>query len=279
LAIRLIAMDIDGTLLDSTGQLPDENLETIEQAAKRGIKIVIVTGRRFDSARAVARRLSCDIHLIANNGALIKSKVGETLYRRLLPVATARGVLEATPEHRASAGVIFDRPEAKQVILERVDWENPFVGPYLRRHKHHVAEMAPLTSCLDTEDPVEVLFLGECAAMRRIMELLGRLPIARNYRMALTEYEQRNLSMLDVLEPSVSKGAALADFARQAGIAREEVMAIGDNWNDREMLEYAGLPVVMENSVAELKSMGWMVTLSNDECGVSHAIRTFVLRN
>jgi Cof subfamily protein (haloacid dehalogenase superfamily) len=277
-SIRLIAMDIDGTLLDSTGRLPDENLSTIEQAEKRGIRIVIVTGRRFDSARSIAAKLSGDVHLIANNGALIKSKTGETLYRKLLPVGTARDVLEATPEHRASAGVIFDRPDAKQVVLERVDWENPFVGPYLRRHRHHVAEIAPLTSCLDAEDPVEVLFLGECAAMRRIMEVLERLPIARNYRTALTEYERRNLSMLDVLESSVSKGAALAEFARQIGITRDEVMAIGDNWNDREMLEYAGLSVVMENSVPELKSMGWKVTLSNDECGVSHAIRTFVLR-
>jgi 5-amino-6-(5-phospho-D-ribitylamino)uracil phosphatase len=278
LAIRLIAVDIDGTLLDSTGQLPEENLATIEQAAKRGIRIVIVTGRRFDSARSIASKLSCDVHLIANNGALIKSKSGETLYRKLLPAATARNVLEATPEHRASAGVIFDRPAEKQVVLERVDWENPFVGPYLRRHRHHVAESVPLTSCLTAEDPIEVLFLGECTAVRRVMEILERLPAPRCYRMSLTEYENRNLSMLDVLESSVSKGAALAEFARQVGIARHEVMAIGDNWNDREMLEYAGLPVVMENSVSELKSMGWTITLSNDECGVSHAIRTYVFR-
>jgi len=271
-------MDLDGTLLDSTGQLPDENVATIELAAQRGISIVIVTGRRFDSARSIAAKLSCDIHLIANNGALIKSKDGDTLYRRLLPTATARAVLEATSEHRASTGVIFDRPGGKQVILERIDWESPFVGPYLRRHRHHVEEMAPLTACLDSEDPVEVLFLGECGAMRQIMGLLERQPISANYRLALTEYERRNLSMLDVLEPTVSKGAALAELARRRGIDRKEVMAIGDNWNDREMLEYAGLPVVMENSVPELKSTGWTVTLSNDECGVSHAIRTFVLR-
>lgn len=265
-------------MLDSTGQLPDENVASIEQAAKRGISIVIVTGRRFDSARAIAEKLSCDIHLIANNGALIKSKSGQTLYRKLLPTATARSVLEATTEHRSSTGVIFDRPGGKQVILERIDWDSPFVGPYLRRHRHHVEEMSPLIACLGSEDPVEVLFLGPCAAMRQIMGLLERQSISASYRLALTEYERRNLSMLDVLEPTVSKGAALAEFARQRGINRDEVMAIGDNWNDREMLEYAGFPIVMENSVSELKSTGWTVTLSNDECGVSHAIRTFVLR-
>jgi Cof subfamily protein (haloacid dehalogenase superfamily) len=271
-------MDLDGTLLDSGGNLPPQNVETVAEAAKRGIAIVIVTGRRFDSARAIAGELPCDVQLVVNNGALIKSKSGETLYRKLLPVATARHVLEATPEHRASAGVIFDRPLGKQVVFERVDWEGSFVGPYLRRHRHHVAETAPLTDCLDVEDPVEILFLGECAAMRRILEKLEGLPIAQHYRLALTEYEERNLSMLDVLERSVSKGAALADCAQRLGIAREDVMAIGDNWNDREMLEYAGLPIVMANSVPQLKSAGWPVTLSNDECGVSHAIRTYVLR-
>jgi hydroxymethylpyrimidine pyrophosphatase-like HAD family hydrolase len=83
--------------------------------------------------------------------------------------------------------------------------------------------------------------------------------------------------LLDVLRYGVTKGMALAEWARRLGIARAEVMAIGDNWNDREMLEYAGLPVLMGNSVPELKSLGWTLTLSNDDCGVAHAIRTHVL--
>ena len=113
--------------------------------------------------------------------------------------------------------------------------------------------------------------------MRRAMSSLQALPIAPQYTLALTEYEQRNLSMLDVLNEGVTKGTALAEWARRRGIARDEVMAIGDNWNDREMLEFAGLPVVMENAVPELKSPGWKVTLSNDACGVADAIRTCVL--
>jgi hydroxymethylpyrimidine pyrophosphatase-like HAD family hydrolase len=80
-----------------------------------------------------------------------------------------------------------------------------------------------------------------------------------------------------VISSGSSKGAALAEWVRRRGIAQSEVMAIGDNWNDRDMLEFAGLPVVMGNSVAELKSLGWPVTLSNDECGVAAAIRRYVL--
>jgi len=276
--IRLIAMDLDGTLLDSQSHLSEENADAIAEASARGIEIVIVTGRRFDSARTIASQLACDVRLIVSNGALIKSASGETLYRQLLSVGIARQVLEATTEFRSCAGVIFDRPFANQVVFERVDWEGPFVGAYLRRHREHVAEIEPLTACLDGEDPVEILFLGECDRVRRAMSLLEGLPNSREYGLALTEYTHRNLSMLDVLRRGVNKGVALAEWARRQEIARDEVMAIGDNWNDREMLEYAGFPVIMGNAAPELKSLGWSLTASNDESGVAAAIREHALR-
>jgi Cof subfamily protein (haloacid dehalogenase superfamily) len=276
LTIKLIAMDLDGTLLDTQGRMPEANVRAITEAAARGIEILVVTGRRFPSAQKIASELTCDLRLIASNGAVIKSSTGETHYRRLLPVATARRVLEATPEYRASAAVIFERPLSRQVIFERVDWDNPRTASYLRS-REQVAEIVPLTACLDGEDPVEILFLGGCGEMRRAMHALEALPIAAQYTLALTEYEGRNLSMLDVLNAGVTKGSALAEWARRRGIARDEVMAIGDNWNDREMLEFAGLPVVMANAVPELKSLGWKVTLSNDACGVAAAIQACVL--
>ena len=275
--IKLIAMDLDGTLLDSASQLPRENADAIEEAAAQGLEIVIVTGRRFDSARAAAAGLACDAHFISSNGALIKSKDGTTHQRHLLPAAAARKVLEATPEFRFCTGVIFDRPHARQLIFEHVDWDTPFVGAYLRRHRDQVAEIAPLADCLDGEDPVEILFLAKCDEIRRVMGVLEALPSAHEFALALTEYESRNFSMLDVLRPGVTKGVALAEWARHRGIAPQDVMAIGDNWNDREMLAFAGLPVVMANSIAELKTLGYATTLSNDDAGVAAAIRKYAL--
>ncbi len=275
--IKLIAMDIDGTLLDSRGQLPDENALAIGEAAARGVEIVIVTGRRFHPARSIAEKLPCDAALIVSNGALVKSQSGETHFRSLLPMETARRVIEATGEFRPCQGVIFDRPAERQVIFERIDWEGPFMGPYLRRHRHQVAEVAPLAACLDTEDPVEIMFIGGCEMIRGALRTLEMHARRDEYTLALTEYEERGMSMLDVLRCGVTKGSALAQWAERRGIPRESVMAIGDNWNDREMLEYAGLPIVMGNSVPELKSLGWTVTLSNDDCGVADAIRRHVL--
>lgn len=277
--VKLIAMDIDGTLLDSESRLSEENIRAIQEAAARGIEIVAVTGRRFASARAIFSPLECDLHLIVSNGALIKSRTGETHQRRLLPIETARRVLEAAVDYRAHACVVFDRPRENQLFFEKVDWEGPFHGPYLRRHREQVTEVVPLTACLDGEDPIQVMFLGECTVMRRTMELLEALPSATEHTLALTEYSNRNLSMLDVLRRGVTKGSALAEWARRRGIAREEVMAIGDNWNDREMLEYAGLPIVMANGIPELKSLGWTITLSNDENGVAEAIWSHALND
>lgn len=274
--ITLIAMDLDGTLLDSRGKLPEPNAQAIAEAAARGVEILIVTGRRFHSARLSAAGLSCEVDFIASNGALIKSRSGETHYRRLLPAGVARQVLDATPEFRACAGVIFDRPLERQVIFEKIDWNGAYVGPYLARHREQVAEVQPLTECLD-DDPVEVLYLSDCASIQRVAQLLAQSPLASDYTLAMTEYQARNLSMLDVLQRGVSKGAALAEWAARRGIDRAGIMAIGDNWNDREMLQYAGLPVVMGNSVAALKEAGWETTLSNDDCGVAHAIRKHVL--
>jgi Cof subfamily protein (haloacid dehalogenase superfamily) len=277
LPIRLIATDIDGTLLDSRGELPEANALAIGEAAERGIEIVIVTGRRFDPARRIAQQLPCDAHLIVSNGALVKSGSGETHMRSLLPLETARRVIEATSQFRPYQGVIFDRPAERQVIFERIDWEGPFMGPYLRRHRHQVAEVAPLAACLEGEDPVEIMFIGECAPIRAAQRTLEMHERREEYTLALTEYAERGMSMLDVLRRGVTKGTALAEWARRRGIAPDEVMAIGDNWNDREMLEFAGTPVVMGNAVPELKSLGWRVTLSNDDCGVAAAIRLYAL--
>ena len=271
-------MDIDGTLLNSKSEISERNSETIAEAAARGIEIVLVTGRRFDFALPIANALPCDLHLIVNNGALAKSRNGTTHLRYMLPAETARQVLAATPEFRGSAAVIFDRPGARQVIMERVDWDDPFRGGYFRRNREYIAEVEPLSDCLSGgEDPIQVMYAGNCAPMRAAMKSLKGLSRARDFTLALTEYEGRDFSILDVLRRDVTKGKALAEWTRQRGFARDNVLAIGDNWNDRQMFEFAGSPVLMGNCIAELKECGWPITLSNDEDGVAAAIWDYAL--
>jgi Cof subfamily protein (haloacid dehalogenase superfamily) len=274
--VRLIAMDIDGTLLDSHWKIPAANLQAIVDAAEIGIEIVIVTGRRFDFARPVAELLPCNPLLIVNNGALVKSLDGVTHLRHLLPRQTALQVLEATAEFRSNAAIVFDRPGPGQIVLERIDWDDPARRIYYERNSAFITELVPLENAL-TEDPIQVMFTGGFLRMREAHHLLQNAAIARDYTLAITEYEEKNFSILDVVARNCSKGSTLKGWSFRRGIAREDVMAIGDNWNDSEMLEFAGLPVVMGNSLPELKTRGWPVTLTNDEGGLAAAIQTYAL--
>jgi len=115
------------------------------------------------------------------------------------------------------------------------------------------------------------------ASMRVLVGRLRSLPAASRFSVNLTEYESRDVLFVDVLAAGCTKGATLADWARSRGYARDEVMAIGDNLNDREMLEASGVPVVMGNAVPALLDRGWAVTASNDDAGVAAAIHRFVL--
>lgn len=279
MAIRLIALDIDGTLLDSTSQLSEANKQAIAESAERGVEIVLVTGRRFDFARPIATQLPCRLHLIVSNGALIKSNEGQTHQQLLLPGEIARHVIERTREFRALCSVVFDRPREGQMIFESINWEDPVRGKYFQRNRGNIATVAPLTACLDGENPIQVMFVGRFEQIRAAKRLIDSLPRADEFTVSLTEYETRDFSILDVLRRGVNKGAALAEWARHRDIAAAEVMAIGDNWNDREMLEFAGVPIVMGNAIAELKTRGWETTLSNDQSGVAAAIRKYTGEN
>ena len=277
MGVRLIALDIDGTLLDSQWQLPEANRTAIAEATQRGIEVALVTGRRYDFAMPVARKLDSPLTMIVNNGALIRSKDGETHLRHLLPSATARRVLELTLRWRDGAAVIFDRPLTKQIMLEMLDPDDSLRYAYYSRNKEFIGLANPLESCL-TEEPIQVMLSGPIAPMRDAEIALRAADFAGDFALAVTTYESKDFSMIDVMNPIVSKGYSLAEWAALRGYAREEVMAIGDNHNDLEMLEYAGIPVVMGNSVPELKAYGWHETRTNDEGGVAAAIEQFALR-
>ena len=279
--IKGIAIDIDGTLLDSRGQVPEANRTAVAHAIGAGIDVVLATGRRYDFARPIVDRLEGPLTLILSNGAMVKTREGRTLMRHLLPREVARDVLARVPQHRDSAAVIFDRPREGQVVYEAIDWEHPQHHRFFASNRPFLSEIAPLEACL-TEDPVQVMFSGGCAPMRALFDELagvdGSAAASRSapYSVALTEYGHRDFSLVDVVRAGCSKGTALGEWARARGFAPGEGMAIGDNLNDLAMLEFAGTPILMGNALAELKARGWAVTSTNDEAGVACAIETFV---
>ena len=274
--IRLIAIDIDGTLLDSRGRLPDANRRAIHAAVAHGVEVVLATGRTFHHARPIAAKLGVALTLIVSNGALVKTSDGGTLATRFISRHLVRDLIVATRPVRGGAAIIFDRPDAGQYIYERIDWSHPQRRRYYERNHVYMTEMSPLETALD-EEPVQVAFTGGVEEMRALADHVRHLPSARQLTLTLTEYEARDFSLFDVTAHGCSKGATLADLAARREVRPAEVMAVGDNLNDRDMLEFAGHPVVMGNAVPELKRLGWPSTAGYDENGLAQAIEARVL--
>ena len=274
--IRLIGIDVDGTLLDSKGHVPAANREAIHDAVAAGVHVALVTGRSYPFARPVADSLPDSLTLIVSSGAVERAMDGTTLARRLLNRTVAKAVLDVTRPYRDAAALIFDRDEDRQLVFESMDWEHPARKAYWARNQSRIARSPSLEEAL-VEDPIQVMFNGAVDTMRTLADSLRE--DATDFAVSLTEYAHRDFSLVDITSPFATKGRALAWRARKLGLTRDHVMAIGDNFNDLEMLEFAGTPVVMANAVDGLKERGWHVTGHQDEAGLAEAIRTFALKS
>ena len=141
--------------------------------------------------------------------------------------------------------------------------------------------MRPLENALvDGDDPIQAMAAGTIAQMRAAELALKASQWAGACESVRTEYPARDLTILDLLPPGVNKGWALQRLAARLGVDRRETMAIGDNWNDVGMFEWAGQPVLMTNAAQELRTMarmnGWKQTSSNDQDGVAIALEAAI---
>ncbi|HXA86110.1 MAG TPA: Cof-type HAD-IIB family hydrolase [Candidatus Dormibacteraeota bacterium] len=273
--IRLLALDIDGTLTDPNFQVPARNIAALRAAHKAGIEIMLATGRRHDYALPIAQQLGFPIWLISSNGALIRSSAGETFFTDRLSARTAAELIQYMDEFRGHAVLTFDRaanvPGNDSLVLESADELNKTVSRWLQVNRPYIKFVSPLEDAL-TEDPLQAMYCGQIALMERLQQRLRQAEFLEKITVLKTQYDHRDLCILDILNRECSKGHALRRWAAKVGIPREQVMAIGDNHNDLEMLEFAGLAVVMGNASYELKQNGWMVTGSNEESGVAQAV-------
>ena len=276
MSIRLVAIDLDGTLLNSRREISEGNRQALLQAVEGGVQVVIVTGRRFHSALPLVSQIPCRVNLITSNGALIANSAGEVLYRDFLPRQAAQQVLEAVREYRPYSVAIFHNPGYGQVTMQDSAAEDGPLGWYIQNSPDCLRLVPDLEAALDT-DPTQVMIGGPPARIQPAETLLERSPVRPRIHVTWTKYLTTNISILDVLNQGCSKGHALKIWAELCGIQPGEIMAVGDNFNDLEMLQYAGLPVLMGNHCPELHRPDWALTLPNDEDGVAAAIRNFVL--
>ncbi|MEZ5425467.1 MAG: Cof-type HAD-IIB family hydrolase [Pyrinomonadaceae bacterium] len=286
--IKLLALDLDGTLLTSRGKIPEENIRAIRRAEEKGVLVTIATGRRFRDARPVGLEIELNAPIICHNGALIKHADSlENIAVSLLPRPTLHDILRVGREFGADAMMSCDPIGKGTLYYDRVSEENYPLQSYIKwsRHLHgdeaeeslHHAEN--LEDIIERNETVHVSFSGSCAPMQRLqMVLETELETAAN--VLATIYPHLDFTLLDILPSDASKGIAVEKLARINKFSAENVMVIGDNYNDLEMLEYAGTSVVMGNASPELlETEGFETTLSNDENGVALAIERFIFGN
>jgi Cof subfamily protein (haloacid dehalogenase superfamily) len=270
-SIRLLATDIDGTLLNPQFHISDADLNALRRANAAGIEVVLVTGRRHTFALPIAKQLGFDLWLISSNGAVTRSLSGETFHRDLMPLGTCLRLCEGMQEFRGHTVLTFDKETKGAIVLEHLNDLSTSIRRWLEKNMEYIEFVVPIEKALVT-DPVQTMFCGPMERMKDALAAIESCGMDGQITVLRTEYPERDLSMIDVLNAGCSKGHALERWANYRGIAREEVMAIGDNHNDMEMLAFAGHPVIMGNACAELRDRGWTLTLGNDQAGVAAAV-------
>lgn len=296
--VRMIAFDLDGTLIGPDGRVSARNLAALRTAERAGISVVVATGRRHCYAMKVLSELGLGAEdaVISSNGTVTRTIGARLLERTLLPVETARWLCGHVDEFRNALVMTFDKvgPDGEDargaLVVERLEELNASIGRWMAANEPYIAQADPLERALDGEAPIQMMLCGTMERMRRAEARLVQHPGIAGVGVApsaavevvlhRTEYPERDLSIVDILPAGCSKGAALLRLAASRGIQADEIVAIGDNWNDLSMLEVAGHAVLMGNAPADLRDLarerGWMVGKRHDEDGVAVTIEALL---
>ena len=274
--VRLVAIDMDGTLLPNVAQsMSERNARALRAAQSAGITVVIATGRRMAYTVPLLEGLGlrADTPLITSNGAVLRTLDGQPIDSCHMDALVARGLCGLL----RPCGVLvftFDRPGRGELVLEDLERVHGRIALWVEANRNSIEVFNPLELAFnDGEDPIQGMVAGGISRMREAEQVLKASEWSGRCESARTEYPVRDLSILDLLPRGVSKGWALEQLAGRLGVSRSETMAIGDNWNDVDMLEWAAQGVIMGNAAAELRTMaksrGWKQAPPNDEDGVA----------
>ena len=293
---RLIAIDLDGTLLNTSGQVSPRNLAALHLAESSGIEVVISTGRRHSFAMHVLRDLHLNTHsaVVSSNGTVIRTIGSELIQRTHMSLNTARWLCAHLNDYRNTLVLTFDLtgPDGDDsrgaLVVEHLDDLHSSIGRWMRANEPYIQHVQHLEDALQPgqNPPIQMMLCGPIDRMRQAEARLIEHPLvtavgdreAPNAEVALhrTTYPETDLTLLDILPAGCSKASALEHLAQLRGITSTDILAIGDNWNDVAMFRFAGHAALMSNAPEDLKALanssGWTIVPSNNEDGVAIAI-------
>lgn len=286
MAIRLIALDVDGTLLTSAGEVSPGVRAAIREAVTRGVHVTLATGRRLYAARVYAEMLGFRLPLILHNGAVVQeSATGAVLYEDAIPpdvlreavaISRTHGYRPVLLESPAHGGRLYTGPEEAG---NRATHEYLMTRDGVTRTNHDtLPTLGNILSVAMFDDALPPLLTLRDALIGAFGSRIGNL-IDR----PVTATASVKTFALDLFNAGCGKGKALAHLARQEGITLDETMVVGDYLNDLEMLitvrDGGGVAVAMGNAEPELKAIATATVATNDADGVAEAIHRFVLRD
>lgn len=284
---KMIAIDMDGTLVHPGGTVSPGNQQALDRARLAGARIVIATGRRHSYAMKVLQtgNFRPEDIVLSSNGAVARTMDGRLLFREQMPAETALWLCQTVDAYRNCLVFTFDTADNNgnegpgALVLEHLDELNASIEKWMVANAADIRRVTPVESAFDdaTFPAIQAML---CGGMERMDDAFRMLDAANEGRLSLTRtiYPLRNLCILDILPQGCSKGAGLLHLLREEGFTADDLMAIGDNWNDLTMLEAARWPMLMGNAPDDLRQLGedrgWTVTKHHHEDGVAEAIAT-----
>ncbi|ACI17392.2 MAG TPA: Cof-type HAD-IIB family hydrolase [Coprothermobacter proteolyticus] len=269
--IKLVLIDIDGTLVRDDKTLPAENEEAIKEALQSGVLVTLVTGRNYGAAKEIIDKLQLDVPVVLQNGAFIyRPYSGEVIRKVGLTGDVAKRVIHLCRQEGTFYILYRDFLMQKDMLIDQ-DYDGPF-SMYLKRNAVRLDRVEDVTSFISGE-VAEVALLGN---EDRILRVLRQLGDGDNFTV-IKSLTREDEAFYEIFGPKVGKGEALNYLCQHFGVSPEEVMFIGDAYNDIDIMPLVGFPVAMGNAVEEVKKFAKAVTKSNNEGGVAWAIRHFVL--
>jgi hypothetical protein len=272
--IKLLLIDIDGTLVGDNKQIPERNHQAIRALLKKNIKVTLVTGRSYHSSMDVIHAITEDVPIVFQNGAFIyKPQTDFILRQEYLAHEIARFLVEQGRMNNLYTILFTDFLNPMDMVIESV-YEGGY-APYLARN-HSRTELVSHIQVLPSMKIAEVVLLGNEKIIQGIHQQ-AKLLFSEKFS-PVKSFDLEGEIFFEFFGPMVSKAHAVHYLSNHFQVSLEEVMFIGDSFNDIEALKIVGLPIAMGNAIEDVKNLAAFISKSNNEAGVAHAIETFLLK-
>jgi Cof subfamily protein (haloacid dehalogenase superfamily) len=283
--MRLIATDLDGTLLNEEHEVSKENIKAIQRAQEQGIEVIVATGRTYFDAVSICKKFGLNTYLISYNGAAIHDKIGQEISSLTMGRDDVRYMVNWLEERDYYYEVstykkIYISSHAKEILHREAQRLKGTAFEVDSTYFEEIVEqifsqsgMTPVKNYEEAMDAEEALYKVFCFSFDDKKRQIAIDNFAGMKQFLMTSSMTNNFELGN---KDASKGNALKIVADRLGISLDKAMAIGDNYNDVSMMEIVGFSVAMGTAKEDIKKLCSFVTYGNDKHGVAHAIEKFM---